>query len=154
MRNERYDVIIASDAMIFEFTSIGPKGEIPKLVMYSAMADPNVYNLAFGDKDINTGKIDDLVVTDNKDSQKVLATVASTIHAFVSKYPRAWITVSGSTKARTRLYQMGISSNLEEITMDFFVLGKKEGKWYPFEKNIGYEAFLITLKENIIWTIS
>ena len=57
----------------------------------------------------------------------------------------------GSTKVRTRLYQMGISNNLEEITADFKVLGRKEGIWQRFEKNVQYDMFLITLKKNKIW---
>ncbi len=34
MRNERYQLEASFDAMTFEFTSVGPKGEIPKLVIY------------------------------------------------------------------------------------------------------------------------
>ena len=132
--------------MTYEFTSVGPKGAIPKLVIYYELED-NVYNLAFGDKDFNTGDIDDLVITDNKDSQKVLATVASTVYAFFKKYPDAFIRASGSTKARTRLYQMGISKYLDEITADFNVFGEKDGKLHPFERNIGYDAFLIMRKK-------
>ena len=147
MGNERYDLAEDSDAMVFEFTSVGPKGRIPKLVVYSNTHIEGLYNLGFGDKNIVTGAINDMVVTDNKDSQKVLATVASTVYAFFNKYPDALITAAGSTKARTRLYQMGISNNLKEISIDFNVLGRKHGIWYVFEKNVEYDAFLITLKE-------
>ena len=147
MRNELYELKAQSDAMTFEFTSVGPKGEIPKLVIYSAMPTKNLYNLAFGDKDLVTGEIDDLVVTDNKDSQKILATVASTVYAFMDKYPDALVTARGSTKARTRLYQIGISNNLEHISNDFLVFGEKDEKWLPFEKNVAYDAFLIMHKK-------
>ena len=125
MGNERYELELEADAVLFEFTSIGPKGRIPKLVMYSKTSDKDVYNLAFGDKNIITGGIDDLAVTDNKDSQKVLTTVAFTAYAFLSKYPNAWINATGSTKVRTRLYQMGISTNLEDIMADFVIFGKQ-----------------------------
>ena len=91
--------------------------------------------------------------TNNEDSQKVLATVASTVYEFVKKYPRAWIVATGSTRARTRLYQMGISNNLEAITTDFIVFGNKNDTWQLFEKNITYDAFLITLKRNRRWKI-
>ena len=148
MRDELYELKAQSDATTFEFTSVGPKGEIPKLVVYSKTGVKNLYNLAFGDKDPNTGDFDDLAVTNNGDSQKVLATVASTIYAFTYKYPNALVIVKGSTKARTRLYQMGISKNLEDITTHFMVFGEKDGIVYPFERNIGYDAFLITRKKN------
>ena len=147
MENERYELKVKSDTMSFRFTSISPKGEIPKLVVYAKTPTKGLYNLGFGDEDINTGTINDLVVTNNEDSQKVLATVASTVYEFVKKYPRAWIVATGSTRARTRLYQMGISNNLKEISIDFNVLGRKHGIWYVFEKNVEYDAFLITLKE-------
>ena len=87
MGNEIYELVTESDVMNFQFTSIGPKGHIPKLVMYSKTPTKGIYNLGFGDRDPLTGKIDDTVVTDNKDSQKVLATVASTVYQFVKKIP-------------------------------------------------------------------
>ena len=110
MRKERYELEIESDVMKFRFTSIGPKGEIPKLAIYSKMRRKNSYNLGFGDKDLETDTIDDFAVTNNKDSQKVLATVAFTLYAFTNKYPDAVIFAKGSTKARTRLYQIATKS--------------------------------------------
>ena len=151
MGNEMYELEETLNGLTFEFTSVGPKGKIPKLVVYSKVHSKGIYNLGFGDKDPNTGAINDFVITDNKDSQKVLATVASTVYYFTHRYPKAVIVAKGSTKARTRLYQMGISNNLEEITPDFKVLGRKEGTWQRFEKNVQYDMFLITLKKNKIW---
>ena len=146
MGKERYELREGLNAMTYEFTSIGPKGKIAKVVIYSEI-DDNIYNLGFGDKNIKTGDIDDLVITDNKDSQKVLATVAFTAYTFTDKYPDAWVGISGSTKARTRLYQIGISNNLAQISTDFIVLGFNNEKWERFEKNIEYEAFLIKRKK-------
>ena len=40
------------------------------------------YNVGFGDFDPKSGKINDLVVTDNKDREKVLATVVATAMDF------------------------------------------------------------------------
>ena len=133
--------------MTFEFTSVRPNGKIPKMVIYSKTNVRNLYNLAFGDKNINTGDIDDLMITNNEDSQKVLATVASTVYVFLNKYPEALIIATGSTKARTRLYQMGISKYLDDIIANFNVFGEKDGILHPFEKNIGYDAFLIMRKK-------
>ncbi len=128
----------------------GPREKSLNLSFISKTKTENVYNLAFGDKDPITGDIDDLVVTDNKDSQKVLATVASTLYNFIDYYPNAWVGAEGSTKARTRLYQIGISKYLEEITEDFIVLGNREKKWGLFEKNVEYDTFLITHKKNAL----
>jgi hypothetical protein len=135
---------------IYEFISEGPKGRIKKIVQFTETGTENVYNLGFGDYNEKTKSIDDLAVTNNGDSLKVLATVASTVYAFTEKYPEAWIFATGSTSVRTRLYRMGITNNLAEINQDFKVYGLTEnGEWTEFIVGEDYEAFLITKKENI-----
>ncbi|PIY09001.1 MAG: hypothetical protein COZ18_09330 [Flexibacter sp. CG_4_10_14_3_um_filter_32_15] len=132
---------------IYEFISEGKNGRIKKRIEYTETTTPNVYNLGFGDYDETTNSINDLSVTNNGDSLKVLATVASTVYAFIEKYPNAYILATGSTNVRTRLYRMGITNNLAEITADFFVFGlTQEGDWREFEVGEDYEAFLITKK--------
>lgn len=114
------------------------------MVEYQQTNDENVYNLAFGDYDDNAKMIDDLSVTNNGDSLKVLATVASTVYAFRQKHPGAWIVATGSTSVRTRLYRMGITNNLAEISQDFFISGfTKNEKWEEFLMGEDYEAFLV-----------
>lgn len=82
MKLPRYEYSTESEAELFKFTSEGIKGSIEKLVVYSQMFQQDVYNLAFGDYDKETNSIDDTVITNNNDSQKVLATVASTLYVF------------------------------------------------------------------------
>ena len=60
--------------------------------------------MAFRDKDAETGKINDSVVTNNNDTEKVFATVVSAVYAFTYINPEAWVYATGSTEARTRLY--------------------------------------------------
>lgn len=60
---------------VFEFVSIGPNGRINKLVQYTPTNYKDLYNLGFGDKNIDTGEIDDNAISNNGDSEKVLATV-------------------------------------------------------------------------------
>jgi hypothetical protein len=112
MKLPRYEYLTEGNAELYKFTSVGPNGEIKKLVVYSPMLEKDVYNLAFGDYDETTDSIDDKVVTNNDDSQKVLATVASTLYVFTEKHPNVWIYAAGSTEARTRLYRIGITNNL------------------------------------------
>jgi len=100
-----------------------------------------LYILAFGNKNDN-GEIDDLVVSDNKDSEKILATVVSTAYRFSENHPERMILATGSTKARTRLYRMGISKYILEIKKDFEIFGFRDNSWHPFRQNIEYEAFL------------
>jgi hypothetical protein len=148
MKIEKYPVIVGETSMVFEFISEGNRGSIPKLVIYSETHLHDFYNLGFGDKDNLTGQIDDEVITNNGDSERVLATVASTLYTFTDKFPEAMIFATGSTKARTRLYRMGISNNLEEIQDDFEIFGLiGEKDWQPFQKQIEFEAFLVKRKK-------
>lgn len=134
---------------VFEFTSEEIKGSIKKMVQFSKTGTENVYNLAFGDYDEETKSINDLSVTNNGDSLKVLATIASTVYAFTEKYPNAWVVATGSTNVRTRLYRMGITNNLAEIKEDFDIYAFTiVGKWEEFIVGEDYEAFLITRKDN------
>jgi hypothetical protein len=133
--------------MEFEFVSVGKKGEIIKVVQYSPTGIPNIYNLAFGDKDLKTGNISDSVISDNGDSQKVLATVAQTIIKFTELYISSRIIAVGISKSRTRLYQIGIANNLTEINKTFVVYGLMNEQWHVFQKGINYDAFLVRKKK-------
>jgi hypothetical protein len=145
MNKPKYLYKTEDQFVIFKFYSEGPKGRIAKIVEYTETATKGVFNLAFGDYDENTKTISDLTVTNNGDSLKVLATVASTVYAFFDKHPSTYVIATGSTNTRTRLYRMGITNNLAEIKEDFLVFGLSEkGNWEEFEVGEDYEAFLIT----------
>ena len=147
MNKPKYLYKTEDEFTIYEFVSEGSKGRIPKMVEYTETATAGVYNLAFGDYNETTKIINDISVTNNGDSLKVLSTVASTVYAFLDKHPNAYIVATGSTNVRTRLYRMGITNNLAEIKEDFIVYGLSEkGTWDEFEIGEDYEAFLITKK--------
>ena len=147
MKYEKYQLESDRKLLLFEFISVGPKGRIKKLVQYTETNLKDYFNLGFGDKDEKTGDIDDTIITNNGDSQKVLATVASTVYAFTDKHPEAWIHAKGSNNARTRLYRIGITNNLLEIKKDFHVFGLKNDQWHEFRKGVEYGAFLIQRKK-------
>lgn len=117
-----------------------------KIVRYSKTNLRGLYNLGFGDKDDETGFISDTVITNNHDSQKVLATVAATLYAFIETHPGAEVIAMGSTEVRTRLYRIGISKNLEDIELDFEIFGLKNEMWETFRKNVRYTAYLVCKK--------
>ncbi len=146
MFENRYQLRSAARELTFEFDSVGPKGTITKVVTYQEVNVKSVYNLGFGDKDPDTGYISDLAVTNNNDSQKVLATVARTLYLFTERYPDAVVIATGSTAARTRLYQMGIANNLEDAEQDFDILGLAGTDWEPFRKDVTYYAFSVRRK--------
>lgn len=93
-----------------------------------------------------TEQMDDLVVSNNQDKQKVLATVALVVKDFIEDYPNAIIFAKGSTNVRTRVYQIGISLILEEISYTYQILGYVDNRWGFFEKGINYESFLLSKK--------
>lgn len=146
MKLPKYPLASSDKMMTFEFVSEGKKGVIHKLVKYQPTNLKGLYNLAFGDKDLETGEIDDKVISNNGDSEKVLATVVATVYAFTDKYPDAWVYATGSTKARTRLYRMGISRFLNEINEDFEILGELGDDWENFKLDVEYEGFLVRRK--------
>lgn len=146
MKNEQYVVESSSSLLKFEFHSEGPKGRIRKQIVFRAFEDaPTVFNLGFGDVDEND-EINDTVVTDNRDSQKVLTTVALAVLRFYEKYSGNFVYVTGSTKSRTRMYRMGIAKNIDEISANFVIYGYVYDSWEEFRQNTDYQAFLIEKK--------
>ena len=147
MNLPKYPLASSDKMMTFEFISEGPKGLIHKLVRFQPTNLKDIYNLAFGDKNLMTGEIDDTTISNNENSEKVLATVVATVYAFTDKYPDKWIYATGSTKSRTRLYRMGITKYLSEVYEDFEVLGERNDDWETFRKNVEYESFLVRRKK-------
>ncbi len=141
-----YQLSSSPELATYEFISEGPRGRITKRVQFSIVNRDGVYNLAFGDKDPVTSEIDDQAVSNNGDSEKVLATVVRAVFAFLDLHPDAWIYASGSTGGRTRLYQMGISRFYDHISDSLEIYGLAGDRWHPFERNHAYEAFLARLK--------
>ena len=87
MQYEKYKNVLASaDRLEFRFDSIGPKGRITKLVQFTEALNENIYILAFGNMNKN-GNIDEEIIRNNKDRNKILATVASTIYEFTAHHP-------------------------------------------------------------------
>jgi len=148
MRLDKYELKSGEHLEVFEFVSVGPNGNISKLVQYTPTNYKDLYNLGFGDKNIETGEIDDNVISNNGDSEKVLATVVAALYAFMDKHNEAMVYATGNTKSRTRLYRMGITKYLDEVKQDFEIYGELEDGWEKFRKDIEYEAFLVKLKNN------
>ena len=147
MKLPRYQLASGDNLTTFEFISEGPRGEIVKLIQFTKTNYKDVFNLAFGDKNKKTGRLDDKVISNNGDSEKVLASVVDGLYAFTYQNPEAWIYATGSTKARTRLYRMGITKYLNEIKVDYEIFGEVKKKWFLFEKGKEYDAFLVRRKK-------
>ncbi len=143
MNLKTYELEADRYSEVFEFTSQGPKGDIAKLIRFTPIVNRDVYNLSFGDKNVVTGEMDDLAISNNSDSEQVLATVVLAVYRFTDFHKDAWVVAQGSSKSRTRLYRMGLTKHIQEIESEFFLLGLKNGAWEKFERGIEYDAFLV-----------
>ncbi len=110
----RYPFKLTENFLNYEFYSDGPKGKIRKVIRFTDLGN-NIYNLGFGDFDELTQKASDTVITNNKDTRKILATVAATVYDFTERYPDAWVVAKGSTPSRKRLYRIGINIHFTQI---------------------------------------
>ena len=142
MHLERYEFEVKENR--YDFYSQGPEGRIKKAVLYKRLsALQPLYALSFGDWREETNRIDDRVVSNNGDRQKILATVAATVFDFANRNPEAFIFAVGSTPSRTRLYQMNIASYLTTIQALFEVDGLFRTGWQSFQIGYNYSAFLL-----------
>jgi hypothetical protein len=135
----------SSDSLSFYFESVSKTTIIPKVVVFTPIfEDAEIYYLGFGDIQKN-GMVDDLKVSNNLDFEKVLATVIEIVLAFFETHHTKKVFFEGSTKPRTRLYQIIINRDLELITQRFNVEGLTEFGFEKYVKNKNYDGFLIEL---------
>jgi hypothetical protein len=148
MNLEHYQFRTNSGYLDFEFDSEGPNGAIRKVVRFSPQNANGItyFNLGFGDLDPKTGRISDLSKSNNGDREKILSTIAHIVLVFTAHFPDVMVYAQGSTAARTRLYQMGIANNLDEIQDILNVYGYSNDTWQRFERQVNYEAFLVARK--------
>jgi hypothetical protein len=147
MQLEKYASLSDEDHKTYEFLSSGPKGAIKKIVIFYEI-HPDIYNLGFGDWDEETKQLRDDTRSNNSDRDKILATVAHIVIDFMQHHPEATLYAEGSTKARTRLYQMGINANWNEISPLFEINGRTDGSWRSLKHNINYDALILNTKKS------
>lgn len=146
MGNKFYSFEYSPNALRFEFESVSSKKRIRKVVEYTPIPEnPKIFNLGFGDL-MENGNIDDLVVSDNDDLELILSTIVKTIFKFFEFRPKNIIIFIGSTKSRTRLYQIAIAKHIEEAEKSLVIRGVRNGIIEKFVKGVNYDAFLINLK--------
>ena len=150
MNHDHYH-LFRRTAYTYEFYSDGPKGKIRKAVNFKrkCVSNQKFFNLGFGDWDEKTNSIADKIITNNKDRDKVLATVAVAVLDFITNYPEEIIFATGSTDSRTRLYQMSLARILPEVKDFFTIKGFVDGKWEFFEKGRNYEAFILKARKKL-----
>ena len=154
---QKYELIATDELDVIEFISYGKKGAIAKVILFEPTENPYIFNLSFGDKIVHYQnkrpfEFDDTINTDNGDRDVVLATVASAVYEYTSKYPYRWLIFSGSNEIRTRLYRMAITKNYAELSKDFYIFGfqiiNDEFVRLPFDSNVNFKGFIVK-KEGI-----
>lgn len=149
MDSPYYNFDILEDAQRFNFDSVGTNGIIPKTIIYSKTSIQDYYNLALGDIQPD-GTIDVFAKSNNNDLEKILATVIQSLLVFLAYYPKAKVFFTGSTTARTRLYQIVLSKEIAKVVNQFTIWGLHNDYLEPFEPNKTYEGFVISKKKSNI----
>lgn len=148
MKYEYYECVNADESYSsFEFVSVGHNRNILKLVLFTPTSLPNIYNLAFGDKN-EKGDLDDLTISNNGDRNKILSTILRAVDEYTCKYPDRYIFFKGSTEQRTRLYRMAVALHLEELSETFEIYADISGdlNFVLFQKGLNVKAFLVKRK--------
>lgn len=134
----------------FWFTSRGTKGDIVIVIRFDRMKQSQNFSLSFG-KISPDDSIDVEARVNNGDMNKILSTVVMAICRFLDNYPDNFVFFMGSTPARTRLYRMMITNNLEELTKQFEIYGgnnlNETWSFRNFKKEISYSGFAIKNKK-------
>jgi len=146
MKLPKYQLKSRQELSTYEVVSEGPKVIIIKRTQFTLINEEQVYNLGFADNDPVNGEIENIVISNNNDSVKVFATVIAAVFPFCDKHPGVWIFATGSTKSRTRLYQIGIAKYIEEIKPDLDLHGEINQEWEPFDAGKNYTSFLAKRK--------
>lgn len=132
----------------FEFFSEGKKGKIQKVIIFQKTDVEGLFNLGFGDRNPETGYLDDMSISDNGDTEKVLATVVTAVYLFTNENPSAYVLAKGSTPARTRLYRISITKYLVQAEKDFNIYGMvSDEEAEDFIPNKEYKGFVIQRKK-------
>jgi hypothetical protein len=139
-----YQFTSSREALRYEFESIGDR-IIPKVVLFNITDLPGIYSLTLANL-LADGSLDDTTVSDNGDMEKILATVFQCMSAFLNDHPTSIVAFSGSSEARTRLYQIAIARELEDVSNRFNIWGLTQDAIEPFQRNKAYDGFMISLK--------
>jgi hypothetical protein len=124
---ESYEYKADISLLRYNFSSEGPNARIPKMVKFTLMAK-DIYQISFGDANTDNDKINDQSVSNNGDMAKVIFTVAKIIYEFTGLFPEAKLFFIGSTRSRTRLYQMMINKHKHLIQGFFEIVGSQNGR--------------------------
>ena len=113
--------------MEFEFYSEGPKGKIKKAIIYTPLNTEGTkyYNLAFGDLNDKTGKIDDLSVSNSGNmklnlNKAFLGQMKIKVDPNMKDHSNDPYVVKKNEAAKRTIEKYGLSSELKRIQIEQF----------------------------------
>lgn len=145
MITESYPFIASSNQTQYFFQSEGKQGTILKIVIFTHIID-DLWNLGFGDVDMDKGTIDGLVVTNNQDVAKVIGTVAKITYAFFADFPERSIEIKPVDERRKTLYNYVFKKHFKDIHLAFHVIGSINMVEELYNPNNLYDSFKLKLK--------
>lgn len=122
MNKESY-TLFSPEENIYYFESKGVNGTIIKAVIFNEY-EPNVYNMALMDYNIEKEEFSDTSSSNNGDIAKVMATVAEIIHAYLQQHQKHIVYFEGNTSAKNKLYNRIIKNNYDFFTEFYEIRGK------------------------------
>ncbi|GGH39796.1 hypothetical protein GCM10007423_34410 [Dyadobacter endophyticus] len=139
-----YDVKVLEEGCRFDFLSIGYTAT-HKAILYKETEIPFLYSLTLAEVQWD-GKLSARINNSNADVKPTMATVFNTIETFTTANPRAIVGFTGNTDAKTRLYRIAISRDLDKFLGKYMIWGVRSdnGKREPFEPNQPYQFFFVT----------
>lgn len=151
-KQDGYELTLSLDSqkVQFEFTSIGSKGRIEKVIEFNRL-DINRWNLGFGD--VKDNDWTDNVVSNNDDWRLVLQTVANAIHLFFDNFPDDEILIVPLDHQRKLLYNRIFQQKWHEIDSIFRVKAVAATETIPKFENYTpsklFNYFVISRKNSI-----
>lgn len=134
----------SEDSLSFAFDSISGQRIIRKKAEF-VLISADLYNFAFGDVN-EEDEIDDFVVSNNKDMDKVFATLIQILITFLKTHKGKGVYFKGSTPSRTRMYQIILNKERANWEGLLAVYGSYNGNLMPFETDHRYNSFIVELK--------
>ncbi len=141
-----YESIMNGKQGMFWFTSMG-KASIIKVILFRPTSEPNTYEMLLGDLNPD-GSIDLEMRSNNDDTEKVLSVAAKSIAFFLSDHPEATVVIEASTDARTRLYQITIGREMEDLGEYVEVCGFDGDNLEVFQSGRNYKKFIASLRND------
>jgi len=146
MNEPSYPFKRLDDRLTFGFESISQEKTIKKLIEFRLLdTSSELYNLALMDI-LSNGEVSDMIVSNNQDMSKVLATVFQSIRLFFKEKPNAKVLIQGSTPSRTRLYQIAIGKYYAELEPIYNIWGFRGTDIQRFELGYNFEGFIVSTK--------